>query len=168
MKTLIIYLCTILFCPSIFTQDEHAGELIIWNRSTNNQSIRVKVYPVSMVFNGFNEYNLNAEYISYPPNTYTYNYINARNVGNYEKDVSPGFFYLYNHDNSNANFDTYGCVGYGVYKIEIRKLPNLEFIDTCTVEFDAGYPGGLSADITIFFRDDYNRQQYNMGRHLFK
>ncbi len=68
---LLIYFTMLIFYISlntkIHTQDEKDPplenfELKVKNESINNTTITVRIYPVSMVFNGNKEYRLDAEH----------------------------------------------------------------------------------------------------------
>lgn len=163
MKILNLFLLFILFPLFLFSQTEDPPlttiELAFWNLSTSNTAVKFKVYPVSMVFNGDYKYNLVAFNQSYPdPYTVPYGFINGRNLYEYEWTLQPNQFTGLNHDKSPYYSSTVGCVGFGVYKIEVWKYSNNVYvlIDTCTVEYDAGYPGVFSADLSIYYRDDIN------------
>jgi len=138
---------------SLFINNGYASntpELYISNASTNRQ-MSVKIYPVSMVFNGNEKYDLlcrNRE------NILIYNFINSRNAG----IVNHGQTLWYNHDINPTNSANHGAIGFGVYKVEIS-VSAISFFDTCTIEWDIEWknrtpPFGF--DLTIYFRDDGN------------
>ena len=147
MKTFMFLIILCFSINPILAQNDsldalHDSEMLFHNYSTNSQSIRVKIYLVSMVFNGDYKYDLDAFHPLH--STIEYNYINGRNTSNHEFDISPnGYFVGFNHDYGSYNSGTRGSVSFGKYKVEVRKLPNLELVDTCTIEWDAGYPREL-------------------------
>jgi len=126
-------------------------EVKVSNRSNNN-SITVRIYPISMVFNGILEYRLDAEH-PLEMTTYNYNFINGRNDAEDFWNISPGNEININHDQDDNNEYTNATIGYGIYKLEV-KCDAANFFDTCTINYDAGYPGNLSADIQFEYRDN--------------
>ncbi len=91
MKTLykILFCFYFLITLNLFTQDEepppYTGEIKIVNQSTT-RTIYVKVYPVSMLFNGYGFYDLHTRYPD-DEDTNTYHYM----TGVY---LSSGVLYL--------------------------------------------------------------------------
>lgn len=162
MKTLILVslLCfsvTVLIAQNDSLDMLHNSELLIHNNSTNSQRIRVRVYPVSMVFNGVFDYRLNADQPSGPPNPILYNFINARNTSEFQFEIISGSNFIgFNHDVDFGNTSTVGCVGFGMYNVEVHKWsnPNWLLVDTCLIDFDAGFPGSLLNDLHVIYRDD--------------
>jgi tetratricopeptide (TPR) repeat protein len=117
-----------------------------------------------MVFNGFNnglqtgfQYNLFAmNHSTNPPNPFEYDYINGRNNSSYYFRINRnGAEVGLNHDRFGTLGSSKACIGYGIYKVHVS-WPN--GFDTCTVEWDAGYPFqtdtmNWSQDLSIIVRD---------------
>ena len=64
-------------CEITLAQEEPVDLNVSLFNSTN-ENIYLKVYPVSMVFNGFNKYDLTARYTFDPPNN-VWGFIGATN-----------------------------------------------------------------------------------------
>jgi len=141
----------------IYTQDENDPplqnfELKVRNQSVQNRTITARIYPVSMVFNGNKEYRLDARY-PLDMGTYQYNFINGRNSAESLWTIAPNAELNLNHDQDDNRYGTRATLGFGIYKLEIKWGSGNNF-DTCTINYDAGYPGNLSADIDFEFRDN--------------
>jgi tetratricopeptide (TPR) repeat protein len=125
-------------------------ELYIRNESVN-RNIFVTIYPISFLFNGFNNYDLLARYRE----DTVYNFINSR----VNDRLDHGQSIILNHDRSGATSSNFGAVGYGVYKFEFNGLDGFTFFDTCTVEWDSGWAGApppFGADLELIFVDNNN------------
>ena len=125
-------------------------ELYIRNESIN-RNIFVTIYPVSFLFNGFNNYDLLARYRE----DTVYNFINSR----VNDRLDHGQSIILNHDYSGEANGNYGAVGFGIYKFEFNGLDGFTFFDTCTVEWDSGWAGApppFGADLALIFVDDNN------------
>ncbi|MFZ1322555.1 MAG: hypothetical protein WAT71_13445 [Ignavibacteria bacterium] len=144
----IIYIFTFTFFINLNAFALNSPEFYIYNFS--NISIGVRVYPISFIFNGKQNYDLLAKYREIPV---TKSFINS----------SPGEFILnanenlqFNHDYNSSNNGNNGSIGFGVYKIEFA---GLNFFDSCTVEWDYGWaiaPYPFGADLSLIFRNDNN------------
>ena len=138
-----------IFLQSVFSLNN--PELYIKNLSSD-RVVSIKIYPVSMTFNGFKNYDLLCAFREDPPN---YNFINA----NYGGSLNPNDEFIYNHDFNTANNGNHGAIGFGIYKVLIRWGTSLSSFDTCTIEWDYGCaiaPPPFTADLSIFFRDNNN------------
>ena len=167
MKTIKYQICIILIFiiqPFLLCQELLLdGELIFKNNSDNGWYVYVQIYPNSMVFNGDDKYNLRLANSS-PQNNF--HFINGRNSSEINFLISPQGI-TFNHDNSTALSLNKGAVGYGEYKF-IMTCNNYNFKDSCTIEWDAGYPYNAntwSADLLVFFEDNNNnpRIQFQWG-----
>jgi tetratricopeptide (TPR) repeat protein len=140
---------------------ENVHELTFENHSVRD--IDFYIFPVSMVFNGFNDalqtgfqYNLFAMNPSENPPNPIYDYINGRNNSSYYFRINRnGAEVGLNHDRFGTLGSSKACIGYGIYKVHVS-WPN--GFDTCTVEWDAGYPFqtdtmNWSQDLSIIVRD---------------
>ncbi len=163
MKTLyLILLALVLGNTRTYTQ-ENVHELTFENHSNVNH-VDFHIFPVSMVFNGFNDalqtgfqFNLFAMNRSEnPPDPFEYDYINGRNTSSYYFRISKnGAEVGLNHDRYGTLNSSRACIGYGVYKVHVSWPDGF---DTCTVEWDAGYPFSTdsiqwSQDLSIIVRD---------------
>lgn len=111
LKVFLIWLNNIFFLQAVFSLNN--PELYIQNLSSNDRVVSIKIYPVSMIFNGFEKYDLlcaNRE------NPLYYNFINS----NYGGDLEPNEEFIYNHDFSTASNGNHGAIGFGIYKVFIR------------------------------------------------
>lgn len=167
MKTLFVELLMFLLfiCSELYSQSEL--EIAISNET--GQTIKVQCYPVSMVMNGDNEYNLLAyryldcgtgeqrrvfDYIntlliegtnSLPTTVFTFPYINP-NDENYDPRTTPGFNFDGEDPNpGNAPCISSGSFGRGIYKIVLWYN---EYEDSILVEID----GGQDYDIWLTYR----------------
>ncbi len=157
MKTLKSFLMPVIIFAFVFpgfvTRPAlcHDAELIFFNTSYSRQ-IAVHVYPISMIFNGNNEYDLHSRY-----STQYYHYNIGKGTGQYYFIVPPNSEVAkINHDANGATGGNSASVGFGKYKIIVSWNTGQ---DTCTAEWDYGYsfPSQyFSGDLTIFFRDDNN------------
>lgn len=130
----------------------HTAELIFTNASAS-KPINVQVYPISMVFNGNNKYDLRSRYFNQ-----NYHYNIGKGTGSYAFHIPPNTinFATINHDADGTVGNNQASVGYGKYKVLINWGSGS---DTCTVEWDYGYGlnyPNFSGDLTIIFRDDQN------------
>lgn len=156
-----VFLLSTIFLSNIFCQTDSPPEIFLANASTSPAHyVQFKIYPVSMVFNGAYRYNLRTNFDDDDGDIQNY-YINGsyldRGEPVYGISVPSGSYDDYGprHDFSEYKDGSRGAVGFGIYKIEV--LDNdLDLIDTLTVEYDHGFPGSLSADLTITFRNDNN------------
>ena len=96
-------------------------ELYIRNESIN-RNIFVTIYPISFLFNGFNNYDLLARYRE----DTVYNFINSR----VNDRLDHGQSIILNHDYNGATSGNAGAVGFGVYKFEFNGINNFTFFDT--------------------------------------
>ncbi|MBZ0204448.1 MAG: hypothetical protein K8I03_15660 [Ignavibacteria bacterium] len=143
------------FTVSFFAQEEEdpppsGFEINIENASTSNRLLKIRVYPISMVFNGYNEYDLHAQ----NPVQNVYNYINGR--GKYIEVfyINPGNSIGLDFDGVNTNGGNVASIGRGMYKIEFDwnndEYDNWQ--DSCILEYDEGNPG----DLSLVLVDDHN------------
>jgi len=159
-----IFFLQVFYTLTLFAQNDsldqlHDSEVLFFNNSTSSQTIRVKIFPVSMVFNGWYNYDLKAKHPLVPPSPIVYNYVNGRNTSNHQYAIAPGGSFVgFNHDRGSFNTGVRGSVSFGIYKIEVLRFTEHDwlFVDTCTIEWDAGFPSNLTADVEIHFRDDNN------------
>ena len=165
---IIVGLFIVLFNQNIvMTQTCQNQDLCIWNW-TSSDLVTIQVYPVGMVFNGDNKYNLAGKYRE---STYSYNlydYINGdawKATINYP-NINYGrvnFWQCPHHtaislkwDCNTSNGSGSGNYGYGLYKVEIQyRLNGLDeyptSIDSCLIDWDY-YPTG-PGDLNIVARD---------------
>ncbi|MBK8981907.1 MAG: T9SS type A sorting domain-containing protein [Ignavibacteria bacterium] len=160
-----IFTIFILLVNESYSQEELlTHEVLIYNRSSNNITISVNIFPVSCVFNGNRvngyRYDLRAE------NNFVnlFDYINGRNTFQdifYLRNIPNDNFLSLNTDQDITTNGTKASVGFGVYKFEIRDSTTSSLIDTFTVEWDWGYPfidpvylTRWSADLSINYYDD--------------
>ena len=145
-----------------YSQTDDPPEIYFSNHSNNpGRAVQFKIYPVSMVFNGDKNYNLKARL---PDNQgdLRYHYISGAYLVNGSKliftEVPSGSSTQFGprHDRVEYKDGSEGCIGFGIYKVEISVV-GTSFFDTVTVEYDYGYPNSnLSADLELIFRNDNN------------
>lgn len=126
-------------------------EVFLYNYS-NTRVIGINIYPISMIFNGNNEYDLHSRYF-----TPSYHY----NVGGNFTVAPNSNVSTINHDADGTTAGNTASVGYGKYKIVVSWNTGR---DTCTAEWDYGFtlaPPPFSADLSIIFRDDNNNPRVN-------
>lgn len=94
MKSLIKILTFLIlfFTNNIYSQDLEGRDVWVSNLSTNNRTISVRVYPVSMVFNKpdvpghyLGNYDLHSQY----PIEGVFNYINGRGIASDFFTITP-------------------------------------------------------------------------------
>lgn len=168
-KIIFCLICAFLLVYNVSSQPE----VFINNYSSDSlKSIKVKIYPISMVFNGEYEYNLRAKH---PINYGNFQYFYIAGVGSYIIDTPQVHQIKYteyiinrsgslprliaNHDNNSINAGCNFAFGFGKYLIQFwwanfNEPPN----DYVTLEFDAGYrqPPILNADVNISYVDNNN------------
>lgn len=163
MKTCKIFLIPVALFVLFFTgffgeyAKAHTAELIFRNASLT-KPISVQVYPISMVFNGNNKYDLHARYFNQ-----NYHYNIGKGTGSYAFHIPPNTvdFAVINHDADGTVGNNQASVGFGKYKVYINWGSGW---DTCTIEWDYGYSlnfPNFSGDLTIIFRDDLNNPRVN-------
>jgi len=158
MKTLNkIFFCLVILTANLFTQDEetppYTGEIKVINQSTT-RTIYVRVFPVSMIFNGNNFYDLHTLFPDVTGN-YQYRYMTGASLYNdtisFDHRISPGHFIEFQHElAAQTSTESNGILGFGVYKFEFYWDGGLR--DTCLVEYDA--EGAPVRDLSFFFKQD--------------
>lgn len=157
MKPLKSFFVTSIFFILFFTgfaaerADAAPCEVFLVNYSPS-RLIGIHIYPISMIFNGYNEYDLHSRYF-----TPGYHYNSGGNFS-----VAPNTTVsTINHDADPTTGGNTASVGYGKYKIVVSWIGGY---DTCTVEWDYGFtlaPPPFAADLSIIFRDDNNNPRVN-------
>jgi|GEM_PF-1520343 len=136
-------------------QDLITEELRFTNYS--NSTIYIKVYPISMIFNGFKKYNFVSKFPRFTQD-YRYEYDNCvyiDRINNQKKntiEILSGMSHGLAFDYIEGNGGEYGAVAFGKYKIEITNA--MALIDTCTIEYDNGYPNFNRPDCLIFYNNN--------------
>ena len=170
---LILFFTFIIVTDSIYCQ-YYNSELVITNETSTNMSIAVTIYPVSMIINGYNNYDLMAktrQVNEYGHTTYYVNGVEHQGIDKvttwvllpqYRLDFDQDFYNYeggeYENEPPTAYFN--GKLGYGIYKViirthikgdEISTYP--QHIDTFTIDKDlSNYLG----DHWVRFRDNNN------------
>ena len=166
MKKILILL--IILNSSVFTQAGY--EILIHNYTSHNNTIKVKIYPVSMIFNGLNDYNLLADKKNESA-IWRYYYLNGVAWDPDEPNplLRKKTYYTLNQGEEitlNADADVSGndChlgFGLGKYRVEVwwdnnilTEPPDESF----TIEYDPGYytcpRPPFSPDLGIDFFDN--------------
>ncbi|MCC6865007.1 MAG: hypothetical protein IT280_02480 [Ignavibacteria bacterium] len=175
----ILLLLIILNC-SVFTQG--GWEILINNYTTHNNTINVKIYPVSMIFNGVDGYNLLAHRKNLS-NIWQYYYLSgvAWDPDEPNPSLRKKTFYTLNQGEEislNADEDISGneCdLGFGLGKYRVDVWWNNNILtqppdESFTIEYDAGYlplSGNFSADLSIWFIDNTNLPNNEDPRMVF-
>lgn len=165
MSKIILY---ILFSFLLINNISSQPEVFINNFSSDStKRIKVKIYPISMVFNGEYEYNLRARWPIVSGNSQYY-YIagvstifnpNLHNSIEYIIDQDTLLRLLANHDMNSINASCNFAFGFGKYLIQFwwdsLDGPPSDYV---TLEYDAGYrlPPITNADVTISYVDNGN------------
>lgn len=174
-----ILLLLIILNINVFTE---GWEIRINNFTSHNNTINLKIYPVSMIFNGTNEYNLLAIQQNLS-DIWQYYYLNgvAWNPEEPDPTLRKKTYYTLNQGerislNADGDVSGNGChlgFGLGKYRVEVwwdnnvlTEPPDESF----TIEYDAGYlplTGNFSADLSIWFVDKTNNPQVEDPRMVF-
>jgi len=162
MNTLKLILLSTVISYSINSQIQnppYPGEIKIINTTSKEASL--KVYPVSMIFNNRNFYDLHTRYYDLTE-PYTYHYmtgtsLNSGALVNVHTITSESEIYL-QHELASQTDGGEAILGFGVYKFEFYL--NGQFIDTCIVEYD-GAPTPIN-DLTFFINENVEERSISV------
>lgn len=120
MKLIILFI--FYFCSGVSVFSQAGTEFIVRSVVSNINTISLKVYPVSMVFNHIplvesekTHYNLLAGRVRFGINSY----INGRSINDVYWTISPGQWKGFEFDRaSQPSTSAVGTLGYGRYRFE--------------------------------------------------
>jgi len=161
MKILIFIIFILLSNSDILHPACADFEWCLYNNT--GHEIFIYLYPVSMVFNGLNMYNLIAK-DSNPGNLYHNDYIHGTTWHNGEEK----YYFIggggYDYDAFDYHlYNSNGHTGYGIYKLQIRHMlsGNDYYEDSCLIEFDYfELFNGIYGDLAFYVNDRYQRPRF--------
>jgi hypothetical protein len=124
-------------------------EISIFNTSST-RNLTFKIFPVSMIMNGNNFYDLHTKYPDNQGNIrYRYLTTGHLNNGNFVSTytLSPNGYVGFQHEVDAQSDGSSGIMGFGIYKIVFNWGSGG---DTCLLEFDAA----TANDLGFEFKDD--------------
>lgn len=128
MNKIIIFLLIIYFFK-IYSQENTVDE--VWFNNETNQTIYIRIYPVSFVFNHYHNYDMK----SVAANQY-FTYINGRIIGQEFLTLTPTNQPGWSHEHE-GTYGSNGNIGYGDYKIEFSTNNTFtNIIDSLIVQYD--------------------------------
>lgn len=134
----LLVLFTVLIVLVSFNESKSNAEVFIYNMSYTDE-IRVNVYPVGAVFNGFKRYSLQCRFPrneTPPLPSYIYIYGGAKELP--VRTTSVAQYLGLNHDIDAAVAQTEGAVGYGKYRVDFYKKntnSQYEFVEYCFFDY---------------------------------
>jgi hypothetical protein len=166
-----ILLLFIIFNSTVFSQG--GWEIIVSNFTTHNNTIKFKIYPVSMIFNGTNEYNLLArqknsslewQYYYLSGVAYDVHPINPElSIKKTDFTLNQGQDITINADADVSGNDCHLGFGLGKYRVDVwwdNNILTQPPDESFTIEYDPGYytcpRPPFSPDLSISFRDNTN------------
>ncbi|HRQ31198.1 MAG TPA: hypothetical protein PLU49_14040 [Saprospiraceae bacterium] len=154
MKTLIFvfYIFIFSFTFGIFSQDLSGGDVKVSNPLGSGKTLYVRVYPVSMIFNADEEYDLQAS----NPILNRFTFLNGRNIDEDKFEILPGNLTGWNADWVTDPGGSVGGLGVGAYKFEFYWDGPNNLKDTCVVEFDYGF----WRDLTFHYDPGDDKMKY--------
>ncbi len=157
MKNAVFFSALNLYITLVFSNSVpvvSTNEIFLTNLSTNTFTIYARIFPVSMAFNYWHNYDMK----TVVPNA-NFDYINGRNENYQFITLSPnGSQHGWGHEHE-GNAGEYGNIGYGIYKIEFSYSNNFSTIfDSILVEYDWMNnqipPGDPMFDLSIYYYEN--------------
>gem|GEM_PF-1674863 len=141
----------LLISQLLYSQDIQQGEfMVVNNTGKNGYQIKVDIYPVGAIFNGNDQYTLNA----------------ANQVGSYNKiwgveqypltnnQTTQNWYARINFDKTSDIYECHFPLGYGRYRIDFYEGANKTF--ACDIDFsDANFTGISTSTYYQKLRIDY-------------
>jgi len=169
LKIVLYLIGLLIFVNQAKSKDSNSFIEEILFENNSDITIEIKIFPVSLIFNGDYKYNLKSK-LNQNGQPFRYDFNNcvyielSTNVKKNMIVLSPNSYGGLAFDLTDTDSGNRGAVAFGKYKIEFRKFSDQSLIDTCTIEFDAGYPNFGNADCLIYYdRYDDGKISFHWG-----
>ncbi|MDZ4713211.1 MAG: hypothetical protein SGI89_12925 [bacterium] len=143
-KFCLLFIC-LQACNMIYSQDPPPANFELYLENFTSDTVRIKVYPISLIMNGYSQYNLIARRPLEAPSR-VFNYNNGVRVDSGAKHFlipaipngKEGFNFDGDFFGANPHYTATGSFGRGLYKILFIEERSTKVIDSVLYEQDAG------------------------------